>query len=85
MTLAAVGASYYLTPRASSWVAARFFGNFIAAWAFQFLLFAIWKVILYPKVFSPLRGLPEPGNNSFFNGQFPRILAEPSGNPMKEW
>jgi hypothetical protein len=26
----------------------------------QFLAFAVWKVILYPNYFSPLRHLPEP-------------------------
>lgn len=44
-----------------------------------------WSVILYPKLFSPLRRLPQPPGGSFFHGQFWTIFAEPSGEPHSRW
>ncbi|ERF74949.1 hypothetical protein EPUS_05157 [Endocarpon pusillum Z07020] len=51
----------------------------------QWLVYAFYSIILYPKFFSPLRHLPSPPGASFFMGQFPAILAEPSGMPMRRW
>jgi hypothetical protein len=85
MTAGALGGSYYFTSRTSNWVALLFVGNFIAIWLAQLFLYAIWSMILWPKLFSPLRGLPEPGNNSFLMGQYLRIAAEPTGAPMLDW
>ncbi|KAI5868307.1 cytochrome P450 [Durotheca rogersii] len=68
-----------------SWSKSRLFGVFVGAWAFQFLLYAAWKVILWPKVFSPLRHLPQPKGNTFWLGHFGKIKAEPTGIPMREW
>ncbi|KAI9827286.1 MAG: hypothetical protein M1832_005424 [Thelocarpon impressellum] len=53
--------------------------------AVQTFAWVVWAVILFPRFFSPLRHLPQPKNNSFFMGQFPRIAAEPNGSPMKEY
>lgn len=47
--------------------------------------YATWKVILYPKVFSPLRGLPEPTGGSLLMGHFKEIREKPTGIPMREW
>ncbi|KAK0730527.1 cytochrome P450 [Lasiosphaeris hirsuta] len=58
---------------------------FVALWSFQFMLYAAWAVVLYPKLFSPLLGLPEPTGNSFFNGQWAKITGKPTGIPMLEW
>ncbi|KAK3362785.1 cytochrome P450 [Lasiosphaeria hispida] len=58
---------------------------FAALWSFQFMLYAAWAVVLYPKLFSPLRGLPEPSGNTFFNGQWAKITGKPTGIPMLEW
>ena len=44
-----------------------------------------WTVVIYPKLFSPLRKLPQPPGGSFINGHFWRILNEPSGHPHREW
>ena len=44
-----------------------------------------WSAILYPKLLSPLRKLPQPSGGSFINGQFWRIFREPSGAPHREW
>ena len=37
-----------------------FFGTFFQIWTLCFSIWAFWKVILYPKYFSPLRHLPGP-------------------------
>ena len=44
-----------------------------------------WSVVIYPKVFSPLRHLPTPDDNSFFSGQTKKVFREPSGRPMRYW
>jgi hypothetical protein len=62
-----------------------FAADFAAAYLTQFLFWTIWQVILYPKLFSPLRGLPEPKDNHPLMGQFGKITREPTGAPMTEW
>ncbi|KXX81914.1 Cytochrome P450 734A6 [Madurella mycetomatis] len=62
-----------------------FLSAFAAIWTAHFLVFVVWNVILYPKVFSPLRGLPEPSGNSWFMGQFAKIYANSSGVPHMGW
>jgi hypothetical protein len=84
-SVAAIVFSYVVTSRTTSWALLRFIGNFTAAWAVQFLVWAAWSTQIYPKLFSPLRHLPEPTGNTFFMGQWRKILAEPSGVPMQEW
>jgi hypothetical protein len=51
----------------------------------EFVAWATWSVIIYPNFFSPLRGLPEPSGGSWWNGQASKIMAQPSGHPMREW
>lgn len=51
----------------------------------QFLLWLIWRVILYPKLFSPLRHLPGPPGGTFLHGQAWNIHKLPSGQPMRDW
>jgi hypothetical protein len=41
-----------------------FLGAFFGLWSFSLVLWAFWTVILYPKFFSPLRHLPEPGEHT---------------------
>lgn len=57
----------------------------VALYFAQLFLFFLWTVLLYPRVFSPLRHLPQPGGNSFFMGQWSRIVKEPTGTPMIQW
>ncbi|KAI9718714.1 MAG: hypothetical protein M1812_003888 [Candelaria pacifica] len=52
---------------------------------FQLLLWATWMVIIKPRYFSSIRHLPQPTGNSFFMGQFGRILADPTGSPHRDW
>ncbi|KAI0447018.1 cytochrome P450 [Xylaria telfairii] len=80
-----VVASYILVSYQSHWWKLGFVSSFICTWLIQTLAWAAWVVILWPKFFSPLRDLPEPPGGSWWNGHFKRILAEPSGIPMREW
>jgi hypothetical protein len=62
-----------------------YLGTFLQLWLLQFAIWAFYKVILYPKYLSPLRHLPAPSGDSWWNGQYRRITKEPSGQPMIEW
>jgi hypothetical protein len=44
-----------------------------------------WAVVIYPKLFSPLRHLPTPDDNAFFSGQTKRVFREAGGRPMRHW
>ncbi|KAI0419193.1 cytochrome P450 [Xylaria grammica] len=80
-----VVAAYTLVSYQPHWWKLHFTGNFICAWLLQTLAYTVWQVILWPKFFSPLRSLPQPPGDSWWNGHFKKILAEPSGIPMREW
>ncbi|KAI1364418.1 cytochrome P450 [Xylaria arbuscula] len=80
-----VGISYLLASSQLPWWKLHFTGGFISLFLIQVFAWAVWTVILWPKFFSPLRSLPEPPGGSWWNGHFARILAEPSGIPMREW
>ncbi|KAJ4424852.1 hypothetical protein N0V82_000571 [Gnomoniopsis sp. IMI 355080] len=80
--VAAFGLTTYLRPQ---WSTLAFTSYFASSFTVYFLGWAFWTVILYPKLFSPLRGLPEPKSQSWFNGNWNKIRAEPSGAPMLEW
>jgi hypothetical protein len=62
-----------------------YLGTFVQAFTLSFLWWCFWKIILYPKFFSPLRYLPKPEGGSWWNGHFAQISALPSGTPMIEW
>ncbi|KAJ2900281.1 cytochrome P450 4A12A [Zalerion maritima] len=79
-----LGAAYFLSLQSEKSVG-NFLFNFATTFLFQSFLYAIWKVLLYPKVFSPLLGLPEPSGNSFWNGQYAEISAKPTGVPQTGW
>lgn len=57
----------------------------LALSSFTLTTWFVWKVILYPKYFSPLRHLPEPTGNSLFMGQFTAIAKERTGLPQQRW
>ncbi|KAL2158561.1 hypothetical protein VTH06DRAFT_4328 [Thermothelomyces fergusii] len=81
-----LGGAYLVSSgRIPQWPSPGFLTAFTVIWGIQGLAWALWSVILYPKLFSPLRGLPEPSGNSWFMGQFPKILAMSTGSPMIEW
>ena len=72
-------------PNALPFSKPSYLGTFVGVFSLQFSLWALWRVILYPKFFSPLRHLPTPSGGSWWNGQFARIQAEPTGAPMMDW
>ncbi|TGJ79124.1 hypothetical protein E0Z10_g9648 [Xylaria hypoxylon] len=80
-----VVASYALVSSQPHWWKLHFTSSFISAWLFQTFVYAVWKVILWPKFFSPLRSLPQAPGGSWWNGHFKKIMADPSGIPMREW
>ena len=49
------------------------------------LVYYIYAVVIWPRVFSPMRHLPMPPGGSFFNGQFAAISKDPSGIPLRRW
>ena len=54
---ASVASVYYVTP---SYLPASATANFLLSFFAQFIAVAIYKVIIYPKLLSPLRHLPSP-------------------------
>ena len=103
MALSSVAGSLLLVHKAPDYsISASAVKTFLVLETVHILIGLLWKVVIYPKLFSPLRHLPQPKvrilsnptasvlknilqGGSFFNGQFKRILAEPSGNPHREW
>ena len=59
--------------------------NTVLLFLAPFLSKITWSVVIYPKVFSPLRHLPTPDDNSFFSGQTKKVFREASGRPMRYW
>ncbi|KAI6354355.1 hypothetical protein MCOR25_008651 [Pyricularia grisea] len=85
ITIIAVVGAYILTLRQEKWSILCFLQCFISTWLAAFSCWGLWATQLYPRFFSPLRHLPEPKGNSFWNGQFKKIRAEAAGAPMLEW
>jgi hypothetical protein len=86
MIAASLGGAYLLSSgRIPQWPAPGFLAAFSGLLGIQLLAWVAWAVMLYPKLFSPLRGLPEPDGNALFMGQWKAITSLPTGNPMMEW
>lgn len=85
ITVGAVLGSVILNWVQSQWSKSALLGYFLGLWLVGFVLWGIWAVWVYPLFVSPLRHLPEPSNNHWLWGQFKKIIAEPSGRPMREW
>lgn len=85
VTIAAVVGGYILTTQQGQFSILGLIKNFLVSWLAGFACWGLWENQLYPKFFSPLRHLPEPSGNSFWNGQFKKISAEAGGAPMVEW
>jgi hypothetical protein len=69
----------------NSWVRLQLLGHFTEFWFASLAVWGIWAVWIYPLFVSPLRHLPGPSGNHWFMGQAQKIMAEPSGVPMREW
>ena len=57
----------------------------ITLFVVQFVAYQSWKIVLYPRFFSPLRHLPMPPDSKFFTGSTRRVMKEPSGFPSRDW
>ena len=77
--------TYLVASRTSDWSKWSLFVTFSLTWAAQFAFWAFHKVIIYPKFTSPLRHLPSPAPESWWNGNWDRIAKEPTGSPQIEW
>lgn len=49
------------------------------------LCWMAWTVLVYPRLFSPLRALPEPPYGRLFTGHIRIVLGETSGFPQRQW
>lgn len=67
------------------WSRSAFFTYYALTWTAAFVSWVVWTIFLYPKVFSSLRHLPEPKNESWYNGQWAAIRKYPSGVPQEKW
>lgn len=62
-----------------------YLGTFVQLWISQFVSWAFWRVIIWPKFVSPLRDIPGPKSGSWWNGQFATLYSKHSDLPMTEW
>lgn len=85
IALTSLASSYLVVAGLSAWSTTRFAATFLGIFLAQLSAYGVWRAVLYPKLFSPLIGLPEPKGGSFFNGHWKRIRAEPTGHPMRDW
>lgn len=83
--LSAVAAYITSITTRSQWSLHAFTTYYVVSFVLSFFLHAFWDVILYPKLFSPLRSLPGPRNPSWYNGQWQKITELPFGIPMQQW
>jgi len=67
--------TYSLTP----------FATFPLLFSILFLLYQLYSILVWPHYISTLRHLPQAPNAHWFWGQTKRVLAEPSGRPMRDW
>ncbi|RYC65545.1 hypothetical protein CHU98_g664 [Xylaria longipes] len=73
--------SYPLTKISES----TYLSVFCRVYAICLLLWAIYRFMLYPNIFSPLRHLPTVDGNSWWSRQSLRIWSEPRGVPQSDW
>lgn len=52
----------------------------------NFVLYLVYKLVIYPNFLSPLRGLPEPKGNNIFTGNAIRMRSsKPPGDQIRKW
>ncbi|KAK5711335.1 hypothetical protein LTR17_018462 [Elasticomyces elasticus] len=66
-------------------VSLGFFTTATLLFAFNFVAYQTWLIVVYPRFFSPLRHLPMPPDGHFFTGHTKTIVKETSGMPMRRW
>ncbi|PBP19590.1 cytochrome P450 [Diplocarpon rosae] len=85
--LSIAGSLYFVRSRPDLLLFSRpsYAGTFLQIWILSFSVWAFWKVVLYPRFFSPLRHFPTPPGASWWNGHFDQIKANTTGQPMVNW
>ncbi|SPJ77997.1 related to Fum15 protein (cytochrome P450 family protein) [Fusarium torulosum] len=68
-----------------NWSRGQLLGHFSLLWFASLSIWGLWAGWIYPLLVSPLRHLPGPSGNHWLMGQSKKIMAEPSGVPMREW
>ncbi|KAI0097203.1 cytochrome P450 [Nemania sp. FL0031] len=76
-----VALSYALTKSSDS----GYLSVFCKVYATCLLLWAIYRFILYPNLFSPLRHLPTVDGHLWWTRQSLRLLTESRGAPQSDW
>lgn len=59
--------------------------NALCLFFFQLTIYQIWKILIYPRYFSPIRNVPTPPGGGLFTGQTKRLIKEPTGTPHRDW
>ncbi|KAF7555624.1 hypothetical protein G7046_g6516 [Stylonectria norvegica] len=85
ITAGAVMSTLTLNWAQGEWTKSFLLVRFVGLWLVGFVLWVFWAIWVYPLLVSPLRHLPQPKDNHWLYGQGRRIVAEPSGIPMREW
>ncbi|TWU72928.1 hypothetical protein ED733_000856 [Metarhizium rileyi] len=83
--LVAAGAASYVLQKRAPHYSLGLWTTASALFFAYFFLVQLWRIIVYPRFFSPLRRLPHPPNGHWLWDQTGRILKEPTGFPMREW
>ncbi|KAG8414744.1 hypothetical protein J3459_014105 [Metarhizium acridum] len=78
------GASYIFQNNAPHY-SLGFWTTAFAVFSIYFFLAQTWRIIVYPRFFSPLRHLPHPDDGHWLWDQTMRILKEPTGIPLRYW
>ncbi|KAI0426738.1 cytochrome P450 [Xylaria sp. FL1042] len=78
---ASVALSYPLTKISDS----TYPSIFTRVYGISLLLWIIYRFILYPNLFSPLRHIPTVDGNSWWSRQSTRLFTEPKGVPQSDW
>ncbi|KAB8070026.1 cytochrome P450 [Aspergillus leporis] len=69
----------------SSRFPASYLTTYIVLWVLCAFLALCYHVLIYHRWFSPLRDLPGPEGDSWWNGQAKRIYTEGNGFPASDW
>lgn len=59
--------------------------NAICLFFLEFILLQIWRILIYPTYFSPIRHIPKPADGNRITGQTKRLVKDPPGRPHREW
>ncbi|KAI0972143.1 cytochrome P450 [Xylaria arbuscula] len=73
--------SYPLTKASDSTYPSIFFRVYSAS----LILWTVYRFLLYPNLFSPLRNIPTVDGNAWWSRQSMRIITETKGIPQSDW